>query len=296
VNRRTFATFLAGAAMAGAQDEPETLEIGGGIIEVRFRGEFDLPRAALIDWVNRCARAVTRYFGRFPVEKARIQIVQGRRGGVGGGRTFGEHGAFTRISVGQHATPQNLEDDWMLTHEMVHFAFPSVAENHHWIEEGSATYVEPVARVQIGWLKPEKIWNDMVRDMPQGLPQPGDQGLDNTHTWGRTYWGGAIFCLLTDVEIRKRTKNKKGLQDALRGINAAGGTIDQEWPLERAFETGDKATGTKCLMDLYREMGSKPAATDLPALWKELGVIREEDQVRFDDHAPLARIRLGITK
>jgi len=34
----------------------------------------------------------------------------------------------------------------------------------------------------------------------------------------------------------------------------------------------------------------------LPALWKELGVIREEDQVRFDDHAPLARIRLGITK
>jgi hypothetical protein len=41
----------------------------------------------------------------------------------------------------------------------------------------------------------------MVSGMPQGEPQRGDRGLDGTHTWGRTYWGGAMFCLLTDVEI-----------------------------------------------------------------------------------------------
>ena len=42
--------------------------------------------------------------------------------------------------------------------------------------------------------------------MPKGLPQAGDQGLDNTGTWGREYWGGAMFCLLADIEIRKATK------------------------------------------------------------------------------------------
>jgi hypothetical protein len=69
------------------------------------------------------------------------------------------------------------------------------------------------------------MWADLVRDMPKGLPEPGDQGLDNTHTWGRTYWGGALFCFLADIEIRKQTKNEKGLQDALRGILNAGGDI-----------------------------------------------------------------------
>ena len=83
----------------------------------------------------------------------------------------------------------------------------------------------------------------MIRDMPQGLPASGDQGLDNTHTWGRTYWGGALFCLLADVEIRNERRAAKACEDALRAINGAGGTIDVDWPLERALEIGDKATG-----------------------------------------------------
>ena len=51
-----------------------------------------------------------------------------------------------------------------------------------------------------------EIWQAMMRDMPKGLPQAGDQGLDNTGTWGRKYWGGAMFCLLADIEIRKATE------------------------------------------------------------------------------------------
>jgi hypothetical protein len=53
---------------------------------------------------------------------------------------------------------------------MVHLAFPSVPQNHHWIEEGLATYVEPIARARGGNLTAEKIWVDMVEGMPQGLP------------------------------------------------------------------------------------------------------------------------------
>ncbi len=163
------------------------------------------------------------------------------------------------------------------------------------MEEGSATYVEPIARVKIGQLTPAQIWRDMVRDMPQGLPGAGDQGLDQTHSWGRTYWGGAMFCLLADVGIRKNTKNAKGLQDALRAINHAGGNIEVDWPLERAFELGDRATGTKTLMELYQQMATKPVPVDLPDLWKQLGVNSSHGSVTFDDHAPLAAIRAAIT-
>ena len=162
------------------------------------------------------------------------------------------------------------------------------------MEEGLATYVEPIARVQAGELKPQQIWRDMVRDMHKGEPAEGDRGLDNTHTWGRTYWGGALFCLAADVEIRRQTGNKKGLQDALRAIVAAGGTIDHEWPLDKALAIGDKATGTRVLSEQYAKWKDAPVTVDLEKLWTELGIRRNGDAVEFVDDAPLAKIRVAI--
>jgi len=229
------------------------------------------------------------------VDAASLQIVMaaGRRG-VTSGVSLGDGPARTSIRVGQHATESDLKRDWMLTHEMVHYGFPSVDRQHHWIEEGSATYIEPIARAAIGNLSVERVWGDMVRDMPQGLPEAGDHGLDNTHTWARTYWGGALYCLLADVGIRKHTDCAKGLVDAFRAINHAGGNIQIDWPLERAFQIGDRATGGKVLMTLYGQMAAEPMPVDLPDLWRQLGVRSEGAQIGFDASAPLARVRLAI--
>ena len=38
--------------------------------------------------------------------------------------------------------------------------------------------------------------------------------------WAMTYWGGALFCLLADVEIREKTGNARAHDDALPAINA----------------------------------------------------------------------------
>jgi hypothetical protein len=112
---------------------------------------------------------------------------------------------------------------------------------------------------------------------------PATRELDQTHTWGRTYWGRRAFCLLADVGIRKRTANGKGFEDAMRAINRAGGTIDADWPVERAFEIGDTATDGKTLMELYEKMRSAPVMVDLPDLWKQLGVQRRDRTVVLDD-------------
>ncbi len=222
-------------------------------------------------------------------------MAAGRRGGRINGVTYGDGGARSRLTVAQHVTAQDLSDDWVLTHEMVHYGFPSMEREHSWIEEGSATYIEPIARAAVGNLKATQVWGDMVRYMPRGLPADGDEGLDHTHTWGRTYWGGALFCLLADIGIRKGSHNKKGLVDALRAVNRAGGTVDNDWPLDRAFQVGDKATGTSVLMSLYGQMAAKPMPVDLPDLWKQLGVRREDGQVTFDKDAPLAQVRAAIS-
>jgi hypothetical protein len=66
-------------------------------------------------------------------------------------------------------------------------ALPSLPDESHWLEEGIASYVEPIARDQANQLPVEQVWAGMVRGMPQGEPRPGDKGLERTHTWGRTY-------------------------------------------------------------------------------------------------------------
>ena len=281
--------------------DSKTLRSGGATIQVDFGpGPLTLPRDRVLSWVQTCADTVSGYYGSFPVRSARILIqpAPGKRG-VLKGTTWGDVGgfpAFTRLVIGEQSTAEDLNEDWMLVHELVHTAFPSMADEHHWIEEGIATYVEPIARVQRGLLTPEKIWGDMYRDMPKGEPGPGDGGLDVTHTWGRTYWGGALFCLQADVLIREQTQNRKGLQDALRGIVAAGGTIDKEWTLEKALGQGDQATGTTVLIDLYHQMGTHPAPVDLDRLWVKLGVSIIDGSVHLDGHAPEAEIRESITR
>ncbi len=235
------------------------------------------------------------YYQKFPVNNVRIYIRLFDGRGVRGGFTKGWNGASIRIAVGTRNSASDFADDWELTHEMVHLAFPSVAEAHHWIEEGSATYVEPIARARAGNLTPEKVWGDLVDGLPKGEPEAGDRGLDYTPTWGRTYWGGALFCLLADIEIRKRTGNRQGLEDALRAVLAAGGTIETEWPLTKALRIGDDGTGVQVLTELYEKMKASPSPVDLEALWKELGVERKQGEIRFKDSAPLARIRRAIT-
>ncbi|HWG18973.1 MAG TPA: hypothetical protein VG225_00500 [Terracidiphilus sp.] len=283
-----------------------TLQVGGAALQVDFGpGRFKLGDDAILDHVRMAATAVAAYYGRFPVPRARVLIVPAEgQHGVMHGTTWGDVAwggmghwpGFTRISIGTKSTQADLAGDWMMTHELVHMAFPSVPDKNHWIEEGIAVYVEPIARVQAGELKPAKIWHDMLRDMFKGEPQPGDQGLDHTHTWGRTYWGGAMFCLVADVTIRRETHNEKGLQDALRAIVQAGGTIDHNWDLENAFEIGDRATGTHVLTRMYAEWKDKPVTVGLDKLWQELGVSADGDTVRFDDAAPFASVRRGITE
>lgn len=163
------------------------------------------------------------------------------------------------------------------------------------MEEGLSTYLEPLARERVGQLTPEKVWRDLMDGLPHGLPEKGDRGLNHTPTWGRTYWGGCLFWFSADLEIRRRTQNKKSLDDAIRGILDAGGNGSADWPVERVLEVGDRATGTTVLHDVYARMAEKPEATDLAALWKQLGVmIGRDGTITFDDRAPLAAIRRGI--
>ena len=273
------------------------LEVPGGMIHVGFApGDLVLPKDKILDWVKTSAKAVSTYYGRFPVKSLRLLLVPVDGPRVRGGTTWGYRGAAIRMMLGQTSREDDLRRDWVMVHEMVHTALPDMEERYNWLSEGLAVYVEPIARVQAGDLTAEEIWLAMMRDMPKGLPQAGDQGLDNTDTWGRKYWGGAMFCLMADIEIRKATGNRLGLQDAMRGVLAAGGSHEVDWSIERILATADKAVGVNVLTHLHNEWGRKPIAPDLDRLWRDLGLRNKDGRVEFDSAAPLAAIREAITE
>ncbi len=289
------ASLAADAGPGRGPFQSTTLILRGGKVDVLLSaGQLAVTRAQLLDWIQNAARAVTSFYGRFPVEHLTLTVnVADDKEAVSHGVTF--DGRRIHIQVSPSATQRDLHTDWMLTHEMFHLAFPNLAEQHIWMNEGLSTYLEPLARARIGNLAPEQLWGDIVRDMPQGLPEPGDNGLDHTHTWGRTYWGGCMFWLLADVQIREQTHGRHMLDDALRAILAAGGDGSQTWTVDRIIEVADTATQTTVVKDLYAKVANESWAPDLNDLWRRLGIKDQHGKIVFGDTAPLAGIRKSLT-
>ena len=246
-------------------------------------------------WTQSAVDAIAGYLGRsFPVPRTLVVVERGRPGHPTRGETLGDGGPAVLIRPGDGVNAATTRDDWVMTHELIHVVMPSLARQHTWLSEGIPSYVEPLARVRVGLTTPEKVWRDLVEGIPQGLPGAGDEGLERTHTWGRTYWGGSLFCLVADVRIREATGNARSLDDVIRAVVATGADVESHWEIARLLDVGDGATGTRVLHDLYRELALAPGTVDLAALWRRLGVRVDGDRVTFDDAAPLASVRRGI--
>lgn len=255
---------------------------------------FAMDDDALERWVHEAASGVARYYGTFPVPRTLVVVV-GADSGLNG-ITRGEQGASVLLQLGADLTEGKARSGWILTHELLHVTFPSLDRRRYaWVGEGLSSYLEPIVRVRAGTLTVDDLWRDLLRDAAQGLPESNDQGLDHTPTWGRTYWGGALFWLEADLTIREQTGGRHSLDDALRAIARNGGTVTATWTIEHLLETGDKATETHVLSELHRLRGQTPAALELDLLWRRLGVRLGGERVVFDDAAPWAELRVGLT-
>lgn len=290
--------FLTAGAPVDANDtgfDTRNLRYTGSTIAVHIEnGDMGVDRDAITGWVRRAADAVVAYYGRFPVEHVDIIVRAAPNGRVTGGTAYGSRRIV--MTVGPQTRPADLAEDWRMTHEMVHLAFPDLNRRHVWMTEGVATYVESIARARAGQVPAEKVWWWMVTGLPKGMPGENDKGLDRTHTWGRTYWGGAMYFFLADMMIRRQTDNRRSVDDAFRAILEAGGDGGVRWPVTRVVAVGDRATGTTVMSQLYEEMAEQPMAPDLDAWFAQLGVAYRNEDIVFNDDAPLAHLRRAVTK
>jgi hypothetical protein len=291
-----FASLAHAAGTSCTKAAGVAIEVPGGTVCAAIGDPALSLRAPLLrEWIERSARIVAQYYGYFPAPSVMLDIRGAPGGGVRGGRTTDESGLVIQVTVGRDATAEELTADWVLVHEMVHLALPEVGRRHSWLAEGIATYVEGVARAQFGNRDIADVWAEYRHSMPLGLPHAGEGGMDQTPTWGRTYWGGALYCLQADVAIREQTGNRVGLQAALRAILQETGGFRAERDIDEVLRIGDAATGTRVLESLYRENKTTARSPDLDLLWSRLGIPKDPKSEAFDDRAPLAAVRIAIT-
>ena len=250
------------------------------------------------DWVKASVQSIEAYYGSFPVPETRIRLYQTNGDTVEFGEsTYDDDLAQGEIEVyvGRDTTRQTLMSSWTLTHEMVHLTFPIVHKEDRWLAEGIATYVEPIARMRKGLVSRDAVWQELLEGLPQGVDNGRLGRMRGTKEWGSLYWGGALYCLLADLEIRKKTNNQMGLEDALSEIASSGGTAASFWSAEEALARGDKHLGQNILVPLFRQFQDETLSVDLEQLFNQLGVEETPSkQLTFNNQAPLARAREAI--
>ena len=118
------------------QSDTATLKVDAAIIDVTLPNEpMKLSRDDLLGWVRGAANAVANYYGRFPVPHLTLKIRSSYGSGIRHGVTYPRDGGLILISVGRDTDIAETKDDWVLVHEMIHLAFPSMPDDQHWIEE-----------------------------------------------------------------------------------------------------------------------------------------------------------------
>jgi hypothetical protein len=286
----TYTTFGAPEARDVALDD-------AALRVVLLDGKLDLPPEELARWVSEAAGGVATFFGAPPDVRTLVALapLPGRHG-VAFGKLLPESGPGIVVLLGEHTTLAELHDDWVLVHELFHVGTPSYLGEGKWYDEGLATYFEPLIRVRLGWRTERELWTEFARDMPRGLGAMERRGLDHPSNYSDVYWGGAIFCLLADLETRRQSDGTRGLEDGVRAVFAAGGVSSEVWTLAQATDLTDRALGAPVLATLEAAHQARGTPVDLRGVLRSLGVTLGRDgRAVLDEHAELAPLRHAIT-
>lgn len=267
---------------------------GDAALDVTILGDrpLALGDAGVLRWSGRAAHAVAALYGRFPAPRAALFVVPVHEADeVVFGKVLSLGGPSIATFVGTEMKERDIDDDWVLVHEMIHLGFPTFLGEGRWLGEGVATYYEPILRARAGITSGAEVWKGFARSMPRAEAHGGELALEKRGDIDSVYWGGALFCYLADVRIRKETRGQRSLDDVMRGIFAKGGDATTVWRVADVLREGDAITGTHVLTALHEELAVRGSKIDARAELAPLGV---GEGGALDDRAPLAWIRAAI--
>lgn len=281
------------AVFGSFEQRSVVIDSGRARLELAMLGaDFSVSAETVANWLRVRAQAVSTFFGGFPAERTLVALVsEPNQGGVRFGKLLPESAPGVALLVGSEVTERELSEDWILVHELFHIGVPSFHREGKWFDEGLATYFEPIVRVRAGLLSELELWREFLTHMPKGLPALTREGLAQAHGGHATYWGGALYCLMADLLVRRNSKGQLGVEDGLRHVLASDGNASEVWELSRMLATADSVFEHPVLVPLALRYAKRPGPLDLAQLFADLGVKQENHRIQLRDDAPLAWVR-----
>ncbi|WP_257458198.1 M61 metallopeptidase family protein [Archangium lipolyticum] len=252
-----------------------TVRLPGAVLEVAVLGRMShVEDAALCAWVRQAAEEVMTVRRTFPYPRVTVRIIPVPRRANPSlfGMVLWSSPPSISLLVGQESTPESFARDWVAVHELLHLTHPIFIPRVSWLSEGLATYFTELARARSGRQTPERAWQELLDGFNRGRQAVGTRTMrdviDRGDSYMGTYWTGALFALHLDVELRRTTGNRHGLEDVLERLAAAGSTAS----LEDFTRAVDAVAGRPLFQALLSRHMSAPSFSEQDALLQALGV------------------------
>ncbi len=279
-----------------------TIDMQAVDIHVVFLGEpLAMGDEAALEFIRLSAYCISGLFSEFPVDVTVFVVPVPGAQEVVFGRVLSLAGASVALLFGSETPAAGVRDNWVVVHEFFHLACPSFVGEGRWLEEGLATYYEPILRERAGWMTEADLWTHFVREMPRGLRGPDDPpDLEQRDDIDATYWGGALFALMADVRSRAATAGASSLDSVVRLVRHRQGPATSTARVADFLRTAEEATGTRAVTDVFESWAVRGENVDLDALWGRLGIAGVDEartqgrKVTLRDDAPLAAVRRAI--
>ncbi|MDH5670792.1 MAG: hypothetical protein OEZ06_01500 [Myxococcales bacterium] len=285
----------------------ERFRVPGAEIEVAvLDGLPDSLHAAIRPWLETAARMATQPAGRFPHERAQIVVIPSgpRDAPVGFGHATRSGGPSVAIFLPTNSELERMKPDWVAVHELSHFLHPFVQRGDAWLSEGLATYYQEVLRVRAGLHSPDDAFRRLWQGAERGREASGSLSDESRQMYSKfnfpmVYWAGAAFALMADVELRKRSRGPRSLDEVLAELSSCCTRGDRPWPARKVLERMDEIVGEPLLSRLAERWVEGPTMPDLSEVYRKLGIrVDDGGQVHYDG-APDAIVRdaiMGVDK
>lgn len=277
-----------------------TIHSGDSQLRIAVVGVDDPARVALLQrWAAEAARAIVPVAGRFPLDRARVEIRQRRGRGSGPvpwGQTSRRRTVSVLLYVREDATLAELRADWTAVHEFSHLFHPFLGREGRWMAEGLASYYQNVLRARAGLLTPADAWRRL--DAGFGRGRRATTAVPLSSAFGhrgpmRIYWAGAAYWLQTDLALRRRGGSLDVVLARYARCCLDGSARLSPLSFARAL---DRIDGHGLFEHLYREYAASTTFPDLAASYAALGLGTRNGRLVFDDAADKVRLRDAVMR
>jgi hypothetical protein len=256
-----------------------TIQRPGGRLHVAIGGPPDpAQRRRLLAWLGRVSDAATTAYGHLPLADVQVLVIPvgaQRDAVVFGQSTRGEGNGLT-LFVDPSRDAHAFERDWIAVHELSHLFHPHLGARGAWLAEGLATYLQNVLRARAGLLTPAQAWAELADGFargraatPRGDATPLEQAsldMERAHGYTRVYWSGTAYWLAVDLELRRASGGRIGVDEALRRFDACCLAPTRSWTPQAFVERLDALAGTDVFARRWREYRTLTRFPATPAL------------------------------